>query len=126
LRSIVSSGRSLPGPLRAAAEGVGLAAVAAALLILTGGGRSAVVGAAAAGAASAVSVAWLLSARERSTKAFWRAFGGGMALRAAVLGLLAVWGLRRTGVSMEYLLLSYAIVLMTLQLTLDFRYLRLR
>ncbi|MDE2491067.1 MAG: hypothetical protein KGM24_09465, partial [Elusimicrobia bacterium] len=63
---------------------------------------------------------------ERSTKSFWRAFGGGIALRAAVLGLLAAWGLRRAGVSMEYLLLSYAIVLTALQLTLDFRHLRLR
>ncbi len=103
-----------------------IAAAAAAVLCRFGGGRSAAVGAAAAWAASAASVAWLLSAREVSTESFWRAFGGGFALRAAVLAALAVWGRSRAGVSMEFLLLSYAFVLTALQLTLDYRHLRLR
>jgi hypothetical protein len=42
------------------------------------------------------------------------------------LAALAAWGWRRAGVSMEFLLLSYAVVLTALQLTLDYRHLRLR
>jgi len=87
---------------------------------------SARVGVAAAWAASSVSVAWLLWARGRSTQAFWWAFGGGMALRAAVLAVLVVWGSRRLDVSIESLLVSYVFALMTMLLTLEFRYLRLR
>jgi hypothetical protein len=83
------------------------------------------IGAAAAWAASSASVAWLLWARERSSKAFWWSFGGGMALRAAVLAGLAVWGLKRAGSSMEALLLSYVFVLLATLLTLEIRYMRL-
>lgn len=80
----------------------------------------------AAWAASATSVGWLLWARERSTQAFWWSFGGGMALRAAVLGALAVWGWGRRGVSFEALLLSYVFALLAMLLTLEFRHLRLK
>lgn len=58
-------------------------------------------------------------------KAFWWAFGGGMFLRAAVLGALAVWGYGRTGVSFEPLLLSYVFALLALLLTLEIRHLRI-
>lgn len=84
------------------------------------------VGISSAWAASAVSVAWLLWARVRSTEAFWWAFGGGTALRALVLAALAAWGWKRAGVSMEALLLSYVFTLLAMLLTLEFRYLRLR
>ncbi|MEK7383895.1 MAG: hypothetical protein AAB262_11515 [Elusimicrobiota bacterium] len=84
------------------------------------------VGISAAWAASAVSVAWMLWARARSSEAFWWSFGGGTALRALVLAALAAWGWRRTGVSMEALLLSYVFTLLALLLTLEFRHLRLR
>ena len=47
-------------------------------------------GIAAAWAASTASVAALIFARGRSMKAFWWAFGGGMALRAAVLTALMI------------------------------------
>ena len=84
------------------------------------------VGMAAAWAASSVSVAWLLWARGREMKIFWWSFGGGMALRAAVLGMLAVWGYERPGSSLEALLLSYVFGLLTLLLTLEMRHLRIR
>jgi hypothetical protein len=83
------------------------------------------IGAAAAWAASAASVAWLLWARERSTKAFWYSFGGGMALRAAALAGLAVWGIKHPGSSLEALLLSYVFVLLAALLTLEIRHMRL-
>ena len=84
------------------------------------------IGAAAAWAASSVSVAWLLWARGRGVKAFWEAFGGGMILRVGVLAALAVWGYRRTAVSLEALLLSYVFALLALLLTLEMRHLKIR
>lgn len=83
------------------------------------------IGAAAAWAASSASVAWLLWARERSSKAFWWSFGGGMSLRAAVLAGLAVWGVKHAGSSLEALLVSYVFVLLATLLTLEIRYMRL-
>ena len=83
------------------------------------------IGAAAAWAASAASVAWLLWARGRSMKIFWWSFGGGMALRAATLGALVVWGLRHPGSSLEALLLSYVFTLLAALLTLEIRHMRL-
>jgi len=84
------------------------------------------IGISAAWASSSASVAWLLWARSRSTEAFWWAFGGGTALRAMVLAVLAVWGWGRSGVSIEALLLTYVLTLLAMLLTLEFRYLRLR
>lgn len=84
------------------------------------------VGIVAAWAASAASVSWLIWALARSPKAFWYAFGGGMALRGAVLLVLAAWAWRREGVSMEALLVSYVFALLTMLLTLEFRHLRVR
>ena len=69
---------------------------------------------------------WLFWARERSTEAFWWAFGGGMLLRVTVLAGLFVWGLSRRGASMEALLISYGFALLALMLTLEIRHLRLR
>ncbi|MDO8757284.1 MAG: hypothetical protein Q7J64_04685 [Elusimicrobiota bacterium] len=88
--------------------------------------KSLLIGGAAAWAASSVSVAWLLWGRERSMKAFWLAFGGGMALRAGILLALAVWGYGRKTVSIEGLLLSYVFALLALLLTLEMRHLRIR
>lgn len=59
-------------------------------------------------------------------KTFWWAFGGGMALRAAVLGAVAVWGYGRESVTFETLLLSYVFALLALMLTLEMRHLRIK
>jgi hypothetical protein len=59
-------------------------------------------------------------------KTFWWAFGGGMALRAGVLGVLAMWGYGRSGLSLEALLLSYVFALLALLLTLEMRHLKIR
>ena len=83
-------------------------------------------GVTAAWAASAASVGWLLWAKARGASAFWWAFGGGMALRAAVLGALAAWVWSRTDVSVESLLLSYVFALLFTLLGLEFRHLRLK
>ncbi|MFI5347625.1 MAG: hypothetical protein ACHQ51_14715 [Elusimicrobiota bacterium] len=83
------------------------------------------IGAAAAWASSSVSVAWLLWARGRSMKIFWWSFGGGMALRAAVLAALFVWGLTHKGSSLEGLALSYVFTLLATLLTLEIRHMRL-
>jgi len=84
------------------------------------------IGAAAAWAASSVSVAWLLWARGRPMKTFWWAFGGGMAVRAAVLAALAVWAYGKDGLSFEAVLISYVFALMALLLTLEMRHLKIR
>ncbi len=84
------------------------------------------IGATTAWAIATASVVWLIRARERSTEAFWWAFGGGMALRGAGLAGLAVWGLRRAYPSMEGLLLSYGFTVLALLLTLEIRHLRLK
>lgn len=88
--------------------------------------ESLLIGGAAAWAASSASVAWLLWARGRSTKAFWWAFGGGMVLRAVTLAALAVWGHGRESVSFEGLLVSYVFALLALLLTLELRHLRIK
>lgn len=129
---IDSSGRSvvLRTAARAAAEGAALAAALAAAVGLIWTERAVVasarIGIAAAWAASTASVAWLLWARERGTKAFWWSFGGGMALRASVLAGLLMWGLRHKGSSIEALLLSYVFALLAILLTLEIKHLRLR
>lgn len=88
--------------------------------------RSLAAGILAAWAASSASVVWLLWGRGRSMKAFWWAFGGGMALRAAVLLVLAAWAYERPGTSLEAVLLSYVFVLLALLLTLEMRHLKIR
>ncbi len=100
------------------------AALAAAACLGRGAVRGAEAGIAAAGAASSASTAWLLSAREMSPRAFWHAFGGGMALRAGAAAALAGWAWRRPEVSLAAALLSYAFVLTGLQLFLDFKFVR--
>lgn len=75
--------------------------------------------------ATSVSISWLLWAKNRGMKAFWWAFGGGMALRASGLAILAVWGLGHKFFSLEALLLSYVFSLLVMLLCLEFRHLRL-
>ena len=84
-----------------------------------------VLGAAAAWLASSASVGWLLWGRGRSMRAFWCAFGGGMALRGAALAGLMAWSWGRAGVSVEALLLSYVFGVLAMLLTMETRYLKL-
>ena len=88
-----SEKRPLRRALRSAAEGAALA-LALALpcrLVLEGEAAGhAFTGIAAAWVMSTGSVAALLFAREASPKAFWRAFGGGLAARVLVFAVLAV------------------------------------
>jgi hypothetical protein len=74
--------------------------------------------------ASSASVGWLLWGRSRSMKAFWWAFGGGMAVRAAALAALMAWSWRRESVSVEALLLSYVFGVLAMLLTMETRYLK--
>jgi hypothetical protein len=116
--------------LRAAAEGaaVGALGAAAAAAIFRGAELRAGIawGVGTAWLASSASVAWLLWGLGRSTKAFWYAFGGGMALRAAALAALMAWSWRRTDVSVDALLLSYVFGVLALLLTMEIRYLKPR
>jgi hypothetical protein len=116
--------------VRAAAEGavVALAGTAIALQFWTASPdrKGIAIGTFAAWAASSASVAWLLWARGRSSKAFWWAFGGGMVLRAVVLAALVVFGYGRKTVTLEPLLISYVFALLGLLLTLEMRHLKIR
>lgn len=71
-------------------------------------------GVAAAWLASMLSVAWMAWARERSAKAFWRAFGGGIALRAAFLAGLMAAGYGRPEQEQAARLLSYVLGLVVM------------
>ena len=130
--STVSSG---PSPfrktaLRAAAEGgaVALAGyfLASRVFASPSEKRALAIGVFAAWAASSVSVAWLLWARGREMRVFWRAFGGGMALRIFTLLALAVWGYGNESLSLNVLLLSYVFALLVLLLTLELRNFRIK
>ncbi|MFI5360743.1 MAG: hypothetical protein ACHQ49_02135 [Elusimicrobiota bacterium] len=57
-------------------------------------------------------------------KAFWWAFGGGMALRVAALGGLMVLSGRRPDVSVDSLLVSYVFGVLAMLLTMETRYLK--
>lgn len=85
-----------------------------------------VVGVGTAWLASSASAAWLLWSRGRSMQAFWKAFGGGMGLRAAALAALMAWSWRREGVSVEALLLSYVFGVLAMLLTMEMRELKAR
>lgn len=125
-----SSGPSavLKTAVRAAVEGAIIAGAGALLASRVWPSQSSAVavGCAAAWAATSASLAWLFWARGREMKVFWWAFGGGMAVRAGALGVLAVWGYRREGFSLEGLLLSYVFAVLVLLLTLELRHLRIR
>jgi hypothetical protein len=116
--------------IRAAAEGAFVAAIGALVAgrIWTAppNRNGIVIGVAAAWAASTVSIAWLLWATGRSMEVFWRAFGGGMVLRAALLLTLVVWGYGRKTVTLETLLLSYVFALLALMLTLEMRHFKIQ
>jgi hypothetical protein len=115
--------------LKAAAEGavVGLAGAGAAVAVFSGPQihKGIALGVGTAWLASSASVGWMLWGRSRSTKTFWIAFGGGMALRAAALAglMIASWG--RADVSTEALLVSYVFGVLAMLLTLETRYLKL-
>jgi hypothetical protein len=81
-------------------------------------------GVGAAWLASSASVGWLLWSRSRSVKAFWRAFGGGMALRGATLAGLMILSWRRPDVSVEALLVSYVFGVLAMLLMMETRYLK--
>jgi hypothetical protein len=121
--------RALRTALKAAAEGaiVGLVGAGAAAAVFRGPHirEGIAFGVVTAWLASSVSVGWMLWGRSRSTKTFWIAFGGGMALRAAALvGLMiASWG--RANVSTEALLVSYVFGVLAMLLTMETRYLKL-
>lgn len=120
--------RSAAQIVRAAAEGAVLAAVFAVAVGFAFSNpdfvSAARFGIFAAWLASTVSVAWLLWARAKSTEAFWWAFGGGMALRAGVLGVLAAIGVHR-GMPLEAVLVSYVFALLAMLLTLELRHFKL-
>ena len=116
--------------LRAAVEGaaVGVLGIAAAAAAFPGPRthRAICAGVAAAWLASAASVAWLLWSRGRSTRAFWLAFGGGMALRFATLAGLMIVSYGREDAAREALLLSYVFGVLAMLLTMEMRHVKAR
>ena len=107
---------AFPSSAKTAVRSVGEGAVAAAAAaagacaLWCGPGEPGAIalGAGTAWLASSASVVWLILAREDSTKAFWRAFGGGLALRLLVLAGLMAYSVRNSRLSGPALLLSYA------------------
>ena len=116
--------------LRAAAEGAAVGALGAAAAAAVFRGPETLkgigLGVGTAWLASSASSAWLLWSRGRSVESFWRAFGGGMLLRAAALAALMAWSWRREGVSVEALLLSYVFGVLAMLLTTEIRVLKAR
>lgn len=99
--------------VRSAAEAglFALVGAGAACLLFGGPGEAAGIirGAAAAWLASTAGVAWMISAKAVSPRAFWWAFGGGFFLRLAGLAGLAIYAARSPSVSSPGLLVSYAL-----------------
>ena len=121
-----SERRPLQRTLRSAAEGAALAlAIALPCRSVLGAEAAghAFTGLAAAWVMSTGSVAALLFAREISSKAFWRAFGGGLAARVAVFAVLAVSAGDGGWRALAARLLSYAGGNLAL-LLLEYRHLR--
>ena len=119
---------SVAAAVRSAAEAavVGALGAAAACAIWRGPGeaRGIALGVASAWAVSTLSAAALIVAKEVSTKAFWRAFGCGMALRLGTLVGLMVYSWRRD-VATPAMLISYVFAVLAL-LLIEYRRVRLR
>lgn len=74
---------------------------------------------------SSVSAGALMAAKEKSTDAFWWAFGGGLALRFAALLALMVVTVFVKSLSAEALLLSYSFGVLSC-LLIEYRRIRLK
>lgn len=105
---------------------MGLLGATAGAAVFRGTSTEISLGLATAWLVSSASVGWLLWSQKRSLKAFWWAFGGGMALRAATLAGLMVLTWRREGLSAEALLLSYVFGVLAMLLTMEMRHLQAR
>ena len=114
---------------RAAAEGAlaGLAAVGVAVAVWRGPGqgRAIALGIGVAWLASSLGDGALILAKARSPEAFWWAFGGGMALRTAVLAALAAYSVFHPRLSQPGLLVSYALSVLGF-LLLEYRHVKLK
>lgn len=122
---------------RTVASNAARAALEAAVAALLAGGGAAlvwrapadrlgiVVGVFVAWLASSVSAGALMAAKERSTEAFWWAFGAGMALRFAALLALMVVTVFDKSLSAEALLLSYSFGVLSC-LLIEYRRIRLK
>lgn len=87
--------------------------------------RGAAVGLSAAWLASSLSTFALIWTKAVSAEAFWWAFGGGMALRAAALGCLMAWSARAKGVAPAAMLVSYALGVLVC-LMVEYRHIKLK
>lgn len=114
---------------RAAAEGAvaGVIVAAAAALIWRGPAERAGIflGLGVAWLASSAGTAALMLAKAHSPEAFWWAFGGGMAVRTAVLIALVGFSVYHPGLSQPALLVSYALGVLGF-LLLEYRHIRLK
>lgn len=115
--------------LRSAAEGaLGAAAgfgLASAVWRAPAEVRGIGLGAGVAWLASSLSTASLIWAKGVSTRAFWWAFGGGLALRLSVLAGLMAYSVYHPRLSQPALLLAYAFGVLCL-LPLEYRQIRLK
>lgn len=115
------SGRG-PSALRAAVEGAVIVAAAGALAAGEAQRRWLWTGLGLAWAAGTAGTWALARGKGRSSAAFWRAFGLGMALRMAVLVAVVVWGWRRPWQQTGAVLGAYAAGLTAVMLV-EFRHL---
>ena len=119
--------RSARAAAKGAAEGLVVSAAAGAgdAALLRGPGEAAGIwtGVGAAWAASSLSVWALLWGKGEGPKAFWRAFGVGVALRAAVLGALMLLSREGGELSAPATLLAYVLAVLAL-LILEYRHIR--
>lgn len=85
------------------------------------------IGSGCAWAASSLSTTALLVAKahKAAVKAFWYAFGGGMALRLALLAVLMAYSYQRASVSQPALLLAYVFGILFF-LLLEYRHIKLK
>ena len=87
--------------------------------------RAAALGIGVAWLASSLGAGALIVAKARSPEAFWWAFGGGMALRAAALVVLVAVSVSHPRLSQAALLVSYALGVLGF-LLLEYRHVKLK
>lgn len=110
---------------KSAIEGAAFAAAQAGLGWWLTSDRGVFVGTGAAWLGSTIGTIWMLKAHEISPRAFWWAFGGGFAIRLALLVALVVYAALNAEEQPGPLLVSYAVGVLFM-LLIEYRHIKLK
>ena len=117
--------RTRSAEIRSAIEAALFASVQAAAGWALTRDAGALYGTGAAWLGSTVGTVWMLQAKQVSDRAFWWAFGGGFAIRLALLAALVVYAARHPEKAPGPLLVSYAVGVLFM-LLIEYRHIKLK